>query len=170
MNRQKQQSGFTLVELMIVVAIVGIIVSMAVPSFRRQIVETRLKDAVATFDSAIKDAKSQALITQRPVKVTLNSQTANTDKMLRVSYVSDNTLIAEYPLDRSLVVTTTGLPLSITARQDVFQGEQVTDVSKKVTDTGITIGFCSHNQSSDKYRLTINNRAMVKADKDGVCS
>ena len=46
MNKMKEQKGFTLVELMIVVAIIGILAAVAVPYYQRYVAKARMSSYV----------------------------------------------------------------------------------------------------------------------------
>jgi type IV fimbrial biogenesis protein FimT len=60
MNRQ-ENAGFTLLETMITVAIIGIIAALAVPSYQDMIERDRLKQAVESLKSDVQFARTQAI-------------------------------------------------------------------------------------------------------------
>ena len=49
---KKQQSGFTLIELMIVVAIIGILASIALPAYQNFIARSQASESVVLLDAA----------------------------------------------------------------------------------------------------------------------
>ena len=57
-TRIRDERGFTLIELMVVVAIVGILASVAYPSFMSQVQKSRRSDAVAAL-SAVQQSQER---------------------------------------------------------------------------------------------------------------
>lgn len=57
---KKAQSGFTLIELMIVVAIIAILAAIAIPAYNQYIKEARLAKVTEHYDAAIRVIRNHA--------------------------------------------------------------------------------------------------------------
>ena len=79
-RRMRCSRGFTLMEMMIVVVVIGIVAGLAVPSFLSYMPKLRVKAAAREIVSELRLARSKAVSERRPFGVAFN--------------VGDNTLIS----------------------------------------------------------------------------
>ena len=79
---QKKEQGFTLIELMITIAILAIIATMAAPSFGNLIQKQNLNRSTQELIGQLNNARSKAVLERRDVTVQLNSLAADTPTQL----------------------------------------------------------------------------------------
>jgi len=71
-------SGFTLVELMVTIVVLGVIVSIAAPNISTQLANQRIKSTAATLSNALAEAKSESLIRRKSVMVSYDNNGSST--------------------------------------------------------------------------------------------
>ncbi|MGP5514149.1 pilus assembly FimT family protein [Psychrobacter alimentarius] len=96
MKEQMTSSGFTLIELMVTIAVLAIIVSIAAPSISTQLANQRVKSTAATLANALKEAKVESVIRRQPLDFSFDDSKHN---ILINSKGSGSSPIANYTYD-----------------------------------------------------------------------
>lgn len=144
--------GFTLVELMVCVAVLGVVVSLAAPSFAETIAANRLTTQTEALRGALSLARAEAVRRAQPV--TLRSNDAETySKGWSVFPDADANGAASSATD-----TADGLPLQVTA---AFKGNGKT--SRVTRSAGAAPFAYSAATGSDRIRVTFNSRGAVSS-------
>lgn len=73
MKRLKNHQGFTLIELMVAIAIVAIVTSIAIPAYLSWKPRTEIRSAVAQVQSDLNQAKMRATETRRQCRVVFST-------------------------------------------------------------------------------------------------
>jgi len=83
----KKQSGFTLIELMIVVAIIAILAAIAIPAYNNYIREARMAKVTDHYDGAVRGLKSE--FAKRAATIARQGSTAGVTALTSVALVRD---------------------------------------------------------------------------------
>ena len=177
-RNQGRDQGFTLIELVITIAIMAIIAAMAAPSMQKQIQQAKIKNSAHIIEAALKEARIQSVITQKDIKVVLTD--TSTDRNLKLFNVGDNTITATpqstFNIDKS--VTLGKLPTTLTAvsfgrDKKAYQGDTITDTTKmgqNADGSTAAMGFSvCLGSGTTKYQVTVDPNSNITSQASGSC-
>lgn len=79
---QKKEQGFTLIELMVTIAVMAVLASFAAPSFGNMLERYKLKKNTEELANIIKEARAKAILEVKDVTLKIDSTAADTASVL----------------------------------------------------------------------------------------
>ena len=153
-------SGFTLIELMVTIAVLAILMTIAAPSVSAQLANQRVKSTASTLANALKEAKVESIIRRQNVTVVYISN--STPKTIELQKANGDK-ISSYNLSDKSTVTQTISPSTVTSI--IFQP------NKKIADNAIVVyTICDSGSNSETPKqVNLTNIANVNTINAGSC-
>lgn len=138
-------SGFTLIELMVTIAVLAIIVSIAAPNVSTQLANQRVKATAATIENALKEAKAESIIRRQSLSFTYNNNGTNAGTVV---IAQGATVLASYSYSAKSTVSNSASKTTIT-----FEPTKRVDA--------LTYTICDSNTDATPYQVIITNVANI---------
>ena len=148
---RKTSSGFTLIELMVTIAVLAIIVSIAAPSIGTQLANQRVKSTTATLLNALKEAKAESVIRRQEITLSYDNDGANAGT---IEIESDNEVFDTYQYDAQSTINSI-------ASQIEFKPSKVADA--------MVYTICDSNDSASPRQVIITAVANISSQLGGTC-
>jgi len=146
---RRSSSGFTLIELMVTIAVLAIIVGIAAPNISTQLANQRVKSTASTLENALKEAKAESIIRRQDLTFTYNNNGTNVG-VISVANVSS------YSYSGKSTITDSESKNTITFKP-----------SKRVDSIIYTI--CDSNKSVKSRQIEVSKIANITNKLGGTC-
>lgn len=150
-------SGFTLIELMVTIAVLAIIVSIAAPNISTQLANQRVKSTASVIETALKEAKAESVIRRQNVSVVYDASAIPKKITLQANSIS----ISSYNISEQSTIGIT----PTTATTVVFQPNKLI-----AGDDEILFSICDSGSSNETLgQVRVNKIANINTINAGSC-
>ncbi len=151
-QRSASNAGFTLIELMVTIAVLAIIVSIAAPNISSQLANQRSKSTTATLNNALKEAKVESLLRRQVMTISYNNN-GTAIGSISITDPSSN-VVASYKYDTKSTIKSTKTPITFKP-------------SKTADESIYTV--CDSNLSATPRQVRVSTIATVTSSLEGAC-
>ena len=149
---QTRSSGFTLIELMVTIAVLAIIVGIAAPNISNQLANQRAKSTTATLNNALKEAKIESVLRRQNMTLVYNNNGTATGTITITN--PSNIVVATYKYDaKSTIKPITNII--------VFKPSKTADAK--------TYTVCDSNATASPRQIEVSAIATITNQLGGMC-
>lgn len=153
----KRQSGFTLVELVVTVAVVSVIAMQAVPAMRTAVTNSRLMSAAQTTRATAQAARDEAIRRNETIRL---ESTGTSLKLIRAADTASPETLREVVLGKSAAVDEFTLDYGSNGLTVPFGSEQ---------DVSVAVGVVGCGEDLRCPRVTLAAGGSVEICPTGSC-
>lgn len=157
--------GFTLVELMVTIAVMGIIAAIAVPSFSSQMASKRIDSSASVIEESLRTAISESAIRRQPLTYKIDTSSSKIIIYGPGGEITDTVKTYNYNDKTQITLATSSL-----TEFKIGPGKRVRNTAN--TDTVSQIfSICDSSFSGEQMRkVSFNTLAQIKQSISGSCS
>lgn len=148
----RTNSGFTLIELMVTIAVLAIIVGIAAPNISNQLANQRVKSTTTTLANALKEAKIESVLRRQNMTV-VYSNNGSAEGTIEVTDATPK-VIASYQYDAKSTIKPA-------VNSIVFKPSK--------TATAVTYTICDSNTAVSPRQIAVSAIGGITNTLQGTC-
>ena len=167
MQQIKRNQGFTLVELMVTIAVLAIMAMMAAPSFSNMLMSQNLKSTAFNMKDTLKEARSRAMLNRNETVVCTSINKAGAT----VTIAECGAMLTGYTADMSASLKDSSVLMANIENKIILKTTSddffIFSPRGNLNATNKTVTFCSPTES---YVLSVSMAGFIDITQGGACS